>query len=289
MYPPFACTVSDISLPVRRDVPLNSMCSRKCDNPAPRFAASWMLPVLTHTWTDTRWADRSGFTSRVSPFGRTVRSTGSRHKAFSRTRSACGVLEMGISMLPSGGTERLGCGGTPGALRRQERLHKHVVEIVQVCKVLPSVAFGFAEGVIFYKVKYDIPKILALADPPGIQDDFSDLFTIHDVPVTNVLLHLGGAGTIRVSVTDHEGHALSRYEGHELLVDVEPKGGSKVGSWGGSATVKADGTFEFSNVPPGEYRITSRPNPSTSNRQYASEQVVTVAPGDQTNVNVIYE
>src|ERR1019366_8726354 len=156
MYPPFACTVSDISLPVRRDVPLNSMCSRKCDNPAPRFAASWMLPVLTHTWTDTRWADRSGFTSSVS--------------AFSRTRSACGVLEMGISMLPSGGTERLGCGGTPGALRRQERLHKHVVEIVQVCKVLPSVAFGFAEGVIFYKVKYDIPKILALADPPGIQD-----------------------------------------------------------------------------------------------------------------------
>jgi Carboxypeptidase regulatory-like domain len=118
---------------------------------------------------------------------------------------------------------------------------------------------------------------------------FSDLFTIHDVPGTNVLLHLGGAGTIRVSVTDHEGHALSRYEGHELLVDVEPKGGSKVGSWGGSATVKADGTFEFSNVPPGEYRITSRPNPSTSNRQYAPEQVVTVAPGDQTNVKVIYE
>src|ERR1035438_8615193 len=115
MYPPFACTVSDISLPVRRDVPLNSMCSRKFDSPAPRFAASWMLPVLTHTWTDKRWADRSGFTSSVSPFGRTVRSTGSRHNAFSRTRSACGVLEMGISMLPSGGTERLGCRGTPGA------------------------------------------------------------------------------------------------------------------------------------------------------------------------------
>jgi hypothetical protein len=118
---------------------------------------------------------------------------------------------------------------------------------------------------------------------------FSDLFTIHDVPGTNVLLHLGGAGTIRISVTDHEGHALSRYEGHEIRVDVEPKGGSKVGSWGGSATAKADGTFEFSNVPPGEYRITSRPNQSNSNRQYAPEQVVTVTPGDQTNVKVIYE
>lgn len=83
--------------------------------------------------------------------------------------------------------------------------------------------------------------------------------------------------------------ALAKLEGHEFLVEVEPKGGSKVGSWGGSAKVKDDGTFEFSNVPPGEYRITSRPNPSNSNRQYAPEQVVTVAPGERTNVKVIYE
>ena len=90
-------------------------------------------------------------------------------------------------------------------------------------------------------------------------------------------------------MTDNEGHALSRYEGHEILVEVEPKGGSKVGSWGGSAKVKEDGTFEFNNVPPGEYRITSRPNPSNSNRQYVPEQIVTVAPGDPTQVKVIYE
>ncbi len=118
---------------------------------------------------------------------------------------------------------------------------------------------------------------------------FGDLFTIHDVPGTNVLLRLTGAGTIRINVTDSEGHALCRYEGHEILVEVEPKGGSKVGSWGGSAKVKEDGTFEFNNVPPGEYRITSRPNPSNSNRQYTPEQVVTVAPGAPTQVKVIYE
>jgi 5-hydroxyisourate hydrolase-like protein (transthyretin family) len=118
---------------------------------------------------------------------------------------------------------------------------------------------------------------------------FSDLFTIHDVPATNILLRLGGAGTIGISVYDKEGKALSQYEGHEILVEVEPKGGSKVGSWGGSAKVKDDGTFEFNNVPPGEYRITSRPNPSSSNRQYAPEQMMTVAPGDRTNVKVVYE
>jgi hypothetical protein len=125
------------------------------------------------------------------------------------------------------------------------------------------------------------------ASAPGYH--FSDLFTIYDVPATDVVLHLAGAGSIRVAVTDREGKPLSRYEEHEILVEVEPKGGSKIGSWGGSAKVKDDGTFEFNNVPPGEYRVTSRPNPANSNRQYAPEQVVTVAPGERTNVKVIYE
>lgn len=42
-------------------------------------------------------------------------------------------------------------------------------------------------------------------------------------------------------------------------------------------------------APPDDYRITGRPNPSKSDRQYASEQVVTVAPGDRTNVKVVNE
>ena len=118
---------------------------------------------------------------------------------------------------------------------------------------------------------------------------FSDLFTIHDVPATNVVLRINGAGNIHVSVTDSDGKAMSRYDGHEILVEVEPKGGSKVGSWGGSARVKDDGTFEFTDVPPGEYRITSHPNPSGSNRQSAREQIVTVVPNRSTQVKVVYE
>ena len=118
---------------------------------------------------------------------------------------------------------------------------------------------------------------------------FSDLMTIHDVPSTNVVLRLSRAGTIHVSVTDSAGHALSRYEGLEILVEVEPKGGPKVGSWGGNAKVRDDGTFEFNNVPPGEYRIKSEPNPSSPNRQYAPEQVITVVPGGRCAVKVVYE
>jgi hypothetical protein len=57
----------------------------------------------------------------------------------------------------------------------------------------------------------------------------------------------------------------------------------------GSATVKEDGTYDFTNVPPGEYRITSRPNPAHSSRQYAREQAITVVPGAAVSVKLIYE
>ena len=118
---------------------------------------------------------------------------------------------------------------------------------------------------------------------------FGDSATIHDVPDTNTVLRLARAGGIQISVTDKNGKALSRLEGRPLQVNVEPKEGSKVGSWGGGATVKDDGTYQFTDVPPGEYRVTSRPNPSLSNKQYSSEQIVTVRAGRTESVKVIYE
>ncbi len=118
---------------------------------------------------------------------------------------------------------------------------------------------------------------------------FGDIATIYDVPATNVVLRLARAGGIQVSVTDKSGRALSRLEGNPLLVQVEPKEGSKVGSWGGGATVKEDGTCQFTDVPPGEYRVTSRPNPSTTGKQSWPEKIATVSAGHTESVKVIYE
>jgi hypothetical protein len=118
---------------------------------------------------------------------------------------------------------------------------------------------------------------------------FGDIATIHDVPATNTVLRLARAGGIQINVTDKNGKALSRLEGRPLLVDVEPKEGSQVGSWGGGATVKDDGTCQFTDVPPGEYRVTSRPNPSTTSKQYTPEQIITVRAGRTESVKVIYE
>jgi hypothetical protein len=118
---------------------------------------------------------------------------------------------------------------------------------------------------------------------------FSDFATIHDVPATNTVLRLARAGGIQVSVTDKSGKALSRLEGNPLLVNVELKEGSKVGSWGGGATVKDDGTCQFIDVPPGEYRVTCRPNPSTTSKQSWPEKVITVSAAHTEPVKIIYE
>lgn len=45
------------------------------------------------------------------------------------------------------------------------------------------------------------------------------------------------------------------------IVNVAPEGGEKIGSWGGGSNLGADGTCEFSHIPPGRYVVHGRPNP----------------------------
>src|SRR6185503_11900830 len=52
-------------------VPLNNMCSRMCDNPAPSRSSSLMLPVAHHACTLATGALRSSCTIIVRPFGNT--------------------------------------------------------------------------------------------------------------------------------------------------------------------------------------------------------------------------
>jgi len=117
---------------------------------------------------------------------------------------------------------------------------------------------------------------------------FGDTLTFHDVPEDNLNLRLNRAGGIEVRVTDKSGKALAAYGGQPLIVSLEPKDGSKIGSYGGGATVKGDGTVEFNNVPPGDYRLNCRPNPSHG-QQSAPEQIVTVKPGAPVTVKFVYE
>lgn len=116
------------------------------------------------------------------------------------------------------------------------------------------------------------------------------MVTIYDVPGTNVVLRMSRAGSMHIVVTDKNGKPMGAYNGSAVLVEVAPKNGSGIGTWGASGQVnKEDGTIEFNNVPAGEYRVTSRPNPANSNKQYAPEQIIKVESGVRASVTIGYE
>jgi hypothetical protein len=53
----------------------------------------------------------------------------------------------------------------------------------------------------------------------------------------------------------------------DYMIDIEPEGGSQIGSWGGSGSINADNVLEFSDVPPGRYVMHGHPNPHSENER----------------------
>jgi hypothetical protein len=70
---------------------------------------------------------------------------------------------------------------------------------------------------------------------------------------TSVVLRVVATGSIRGKVVDKTGRPTSGGS-----VNVAPPG-DPIGKWGGSMNAAADGTFEFKDVPPGPYTVSTRP------------------------------
>lgn len=78
--------------------------------------------------------------------------------------------------------------------------------------------------------------------------DTTDMTALFEVPNENPLeFTMSGTGTVKGT--------LKVAEGKQAQISIEEIGGSKVGSWGGSMNCQPDGSFEFKNVPPGDYLI----------------------------------
>lgn len=117
---------------------------------------------------------------------------------------------------------------------------------------------------------------------------FGDTATRYNVPLDGIQLRLNRAGGIQGSVTDGSGKALASHEGQPLMVILEAADGPKTGSGGGGVTVKSDGTFEFNDVPPGDYRLSCHTNPSRGH-PYPPAQIITVKAGPPVTVTLVYE
>jgi hypothetical protein len=70
------------------------------------------------------------------------------------------------------------------------------------------------------------------------------------------------------------------------IIEIEPEGGSMVGSWGGSATIDASNQYSFTDVPPGRYVLKGRPNPGAENQQTEPTTVVLLG-GDTVEVTLV--
>lgn len=84
---------------------------------------------------------------------------------------------------------------------------------------------------------------------PGLSPEIS-------VPAEGVDLQMVESSSVTVIVLFESENVPTQY-----MVEIEPEGGSKVGSWGGSASIDDKNQYTFESIPPGRYTLVGHPNP----------------------------
>lgn len=100
------------------------------------------------------------------------------------------------------------------------------------------------------------------------------------VPATDVVIQAGRTGTVRGKVVGSDGKPRPSAQAH-----IQDAAGAKIGTWGGSTNVKADGTFVFEDVPAGKYVISTDPFIPGITRM-AEEKTITVEGGKTVEVEL---
>jgi hypothetical protein len=101
-----------------------------------------------------------------------------------------------------------------------------------------------------------------------------------ETPAKDVSLSMSLSATLSVDVVFGEIDRPSAY-----LIDVEPEGGNRVGSWGGAAAIDAQSNALFRNVPPDRYVLRGHPNP-TSDDEITEPVTVDLAAGDVKSIEL---
>jgi hypothetical protein len=99
-------------------------------------------------------------------------------------------------------------------------------------------------------------------------------------PTKDVRLSMMKSAQLRVSVDFSKTARPADY-----IIQIEPEGGSKVGSWGGSGSINGENQMIFSDVPPGRYVLEGRPNPS-SESEVTEPVTVDLKGGETTEITL---
>jgi hypothetical protein len=98
----------------------------------------------------------------------------------------------------------------------------------------------------------------------------------------DIKIVMSGTGLVRGKVVGIDGKPPKQ----AFIAEIEPKGGSKIGSWGGSMYCSEDGSFEFKGVPPGEYVVIARPR-HMSVEEALPPRPVTVTAGKTVELEIV--
>ena len=100
------------------------------------------------------------------------------------------------------------------------------------------------------------------------------------VPATDAVIRVSRTGTVRGKVVGPDGQPRPSAQAH-----IQDAAGAKVGTWGGSTNVKADGTFVFEDVPAGKYVISTDPFVPGIQRE-TGQKTITVEGGKTVEVEL---
>jgi hypothetical protein len=113
---------------------------------------------------------------------------------------------------------------------------------------------------------------------------YNSVLNVHDTNDSPLTLQMIRTGLVRVNVMDAAGQPITS----RFIVELEPEGGSRVGSWGGSSNVRDDGTVTFKGVPPGRYEVWGKPNPGRADAK-TKIHPVTITGEDEHTIELRWE
>lgn len=109
----------------------------------------------------------------------------------------------------------------------------------------------------------------------------NSIFEEYPIPSDKLKLIMEGTGTVHGKVVTEKGSVPVG----QIVLEIGPPGEEKIGKWSYSGYLSKDGTFNISGIPPGEYIITTRLNPSSPSYK-PNEQRIIVEPGKTIEIEI---
>jgi len=112
----------------------------------------------------------------------------------------------------------------------------------------------------------------------------NSIFEQYPIPSDQIRLVMTGTGAVYGKVVDKDGNRPTG----QIVLELNPPGEDRAGKWGYSGYLSDDGTFDISGIPPGQYIISTRPNPSSTDFEPNTGKI-TIEAGKTYEVEILHE